>query len=157
MYMRSCARISLFYYIIGLLEAPTTEIATVNGSYLSFSWRAPFSLDITGVEPDIQFYTFRESLTGSSGNVTAVEEYVFPNVAVTVDFSASAWNVVGEGTQASETHQACSLTEGESLPPCMAISVLTIYWYNIHLVKHALSQELAPIFHTLHSATNSDL
>ena len=94
----------------GLLEAPTTEITTVNDSYLSFSWRAPFSLDITGVEPDIKFYTFRESLTGSSGNVTAEEEYVFPNVAVTVDFSVSAWNVVGEGTQASETHQACSLS-----------------------------------------------
>lgn len=96
----------------GLLEAPSTEFAAVNESYLSFVWTAPFTLDITYEEPDIQFYTLRESLTSSSANMTETGGYVFPNLAVAVDFSVSAWNVVGEGETASATHQPCTISAG---------------------------------------------
>ena len=99
----------------GLLEAPMTELVSVNESYLSFQWRAPFTLDITDVELDIQFYSFHESLTDSSVNMTDVGEYVFPNVAVAADFTVSAWNIVGEGERAITTHQPCSITEGETI------------------------------------------
>ena len=74
--------------------------------YLSFEWKAPFTLDITDVDPDIQFYTFQESLTDTSVNVTEVRDFVFPTVAVMVEFSVSAWNV---GATASATHQPAPL------------------------------------------------
>ena len=95
------------------MDAPSTEFVTINESYLSFEWAAPFTLDITDVDPDIQFYTFEESLTGSSVNVTEVGDFVFPLLAVTVDFSVSAWNIVGKGATASATHQPCFISEGE--------------------------------------------
>lgn len=84
----------------------------VNESFLSFVWSAPFTLDITDVEPDILFYILQESLTDSTANVTTPGEYVFPNVAVAVDFSVSAWNVVGKGRTASVTHQPCTISTG---------------------------------------------
>ena len=96
----------------GPLEAPGTEFVAVNDSFMSFVWRAPFTLDITDVEPDILFYILQESLTGSTANVTSPGEYVFPNVAVAVDFSVSAWNVVGKGETASVTHQPCTISRG---------------------------------------------
>ena len=103
----------LMLLLTGLLDAPSTRFVPINESYLSFEWKAPFTLDITDVDPDIQFYTFQESLTGISVNVTEVGDFVFPTVAVTVEFSVSAWNVVGEGATASATHQPCTLSEGE--------------------------------------------
>ena len=101
--------------MVGLLEAPDTELAAVNASYLSFSWTPPFSLDISDSHPDILFYSFTETLTPTSANVSEPQTVVFPVLATAVEFSVSAWNTVGEGATATATHQPCSISQGELL------------------------------------------
>ena len=97
----------------------------VNDSYISFQWIAPFSLDITHIDPDIQFYIFSETLTGSTMNVTQPVEYIFPNLAISIEFSVSAWNILGEGEKASAIHQPCSISQGNSL-----LSIGYSSWYR---------------------------
>ena len=101
--------------VVGLLEVPDTELAAVNASYLSFSWSPPFSLDISDSHPDILFYSFTKTLTSTSVNVSEPQTAVFPVLATAVEFSVSAWNIVGEGATATATHQPCYITEGELL------------------------------------------
>ena len=104
---------SAYVTAVGLLEAPSTDFVTVNDSHLAFVWEAPFTLDITDADPDIQFYILQENLTNSIVNVSEPGDFLFPNLAVPVIFSVSAWNVVGPGEIASATHQPCLLTAGE--------------------------------------------
>ena len=105
---------SLMQSLTGLLEAPATELAAVNASYLSFSWTPPFSLDIPDSNPDILFYSFSETLSPSTGNISEPQSLVFPVLATPVEFSVTAWNIVGEGATASATHQPCSISLGET-------------------------------------------
>ena len=100
-------------FLIGLLEAPGTDIAALNDSFLRFSWTPPFSLDISDSDTDILFYSFSENLTNTAVIVSSVGEFVFLALAVPVEFTVSAWNVVGEGEAAITTHQPCSIPEGE--------------------------------------------
>jgi len=83
----------------------------VENSHRTLVWDAPHTLDITDVAPDIQFFIVQENITGSSMDVTETE-YSFPNLAVPIGFSISAWNVVGEGETTSISHEPCEISQG---------------------------------------------
>ena len=97
--------------LAGLLDAPSTSIIPLNESHRALVWDPPYTLDITNVSPDIQYYTLQENLTGVSPNLTETE-YHFLNLAVPITLSVSARNIVGKGEVATVLHQACVLTEG---------------------------------------------
>ena len=93
-------------------------------SHRTLVWDAPHTLDITNVAPDIRFFTVQENVTGSSMDVTETE-YSFPNLAVPIGFSISAWNIVGEGETTSISHEPCEISRGTDehwlLAVCMHI------------------------------------
>ena len=101
----------LVFHYKGLLAAPGNPyINNRNGSIrqpVVLCWDAPFSLDITGVDPDISNYTiFVTNLnTSRNGSVTVPgTEFEFtnlpgeePNPCYIHSFTVSAVNLAGEG------------------------------------------------------------
>ena len=99
--------ISLFPCPIGLLDPPPNlNITEIDSALRQLSWDAPFTLDITNVEQDIMKYILCENVTGVCRNTTELE-YVFPNVAVPIEFTVAAVNAVGEGNTSSVVHEPC--------------------------------------------------
>ena len=100
--------------IQGLLDSPpnTTILESRNGSVRTLSWDAPATLDITGVDPDIQHYQICYNQTADDQvcvNISSSgkREFNFPNVAVTLLLTVRAVNVVGLGNTSSAVHNAC--------------------------------------------------
>ena len=92
---------------IGLLDPPPNlNITEIDSALRQLSWDAPFTLDITNVEQDIMKYILCENVTGVCRNTTELE-YVFPNVAVPIEFTVAAVNEVGEGNTSSVVHEPC--------------------------------------------------
>ena len=74
------------------------------------TWDAPPTLNITNVEPDIEFYqvcyNLSTELTCSNVSSEGERQFKFSNVRVPLLFTVTAFNVVGEGNESSIVHQA---------------------------------------------------
>ena len=81
-------------------------------SYSRLFWEAPESLDITDIEPDISNYRICTNLSGVCINTTELE-HVFPNVRITIEFSVTAINVVGESDASITIYEPCDPTTGK--------------------------------------------
>ena len=90
-------------------------------STLFLSWRAPFTLDITGIDPDIQYcvdvMTTTSSLTIACNIPTTEFSYPLPPDSGCHDyykFTVTPVNVVGNGTPSSLYYFSNTTQECES-------------------------------------------
>ena len=74
-------------------------------------WSAPFTLDVSGVDPDISTYTICNNITGyytcSNTSGSGVTEHVFPSVCGFLEFRVSAVNGAGQGNESSVVYSLC--------------------------------------------------
>ena len=110
----------VFLHIQGLLGPPpnlTLSKADNRNFTRILSWDAPETLDLTDIEPDILYYSVCHNLTGDQTciNVSSSvkREFRFANVQVTVLFTVTAVNVVGEGNVSSIIYQSTQCTDSE--------------------------------------------
>ena len=97
----------------GVLDPPINLTIVNQGASLSrLFWEAPESLDITDIEPDISNYRVSTNLSGACINTTELE-HVFPNVRITIEFSVTAINVVGESNASIAIYEPCDPTTGK--------------------------------------------
>ena len=104
---------TLIFRVQGLLgPSPNTTISE-SGDRLTriLSWDAPATLDITNTDPDILYYSVCHNLTADSLTCVNVSrrEFIFPNIGITLLFTVSAINVVGEGNISSIVHITCNV------------------------------------------------
>ena len=93
-------------YCVGLLSSVESLAFSSQSSAISLSWAAPFTLDITDIDPDI---TYCVDVVSSSSVVKecdiTVTDYLFPlssNIGcVDVTFTVTPVNVLGEGNKTS--------------------------------------------------------
>ena len=104
----------------GLLDAVGSLDVNMSGdSTLALNWRAPFTLDITGIQPDIQYcvdvMTTTSSLTTCTINVTKFSYSLPPNSSCHdyYEFTVTPVNVVGNGTPSSLNFSTNISTECE--------------------------------------------
>ena len=57
--------------LLGLLSTPPNLVISYNRISVTISWSAPFSLDVTGVDPDIWYFVFIYNVTDKN-NPTAI-------------------------------------------------------------------------------------
>ena len=96
------------YPISGLLSAVRNLVALPQRDVISLTWTPPFSLDITGVEPDLWYRVEVYNITGGRTpltNLTVYEpEFNFtstvphPSPCDQFEFRVTPVNVVGAGT-----------------------------------------------------------
>ena len=102
----------IYLNIQGLLDAPPNLTVSETDEQLSrlLTWDAPQTLNITNVDPDIEYYQVCYNLSTelTCTNVSSVGErqFKFSNVRVPLLFTVTAFNVVGEGNESSIVHQA---------------------------------------------------
>ena len=97
---------------IGLLDAVRLLSSTANSTLISVTWEPPFSLDITGVDPDITGYCV--DVINSTSSVTLLSEcgiteaeftYLMPPerycYSTTFLFSITPLSIVGQGEVAT--------------------------------------------------------
>ena len=98
---------------MGSLEWMPSQDSTV----ITLNWTAPFTLDITGVEPDIEGYTVvvrKTSLnsTISMDNFTTAETdflYMLPSndsACLSYQFTVYARNLAGDGNRSTVTYNS---------------------------------------------------
>ena len=104
--------IVVFLNIQGLLgPSPNLSLSEADdGLTRVLSWGAPETLDITNVDPDIQCYQVcynltTDDLTCVNVNSSERREFIFLYVRVSILFTVTAINVVGEGAASSIIHQ----------------------------------------------------
>ena len=96
--------------IQGLLDPPPNLTLIEAGDQLTriLTWGAPETLDLTDIDPDIQFYqvcyNLSDDLTCINVSSSERREFIFPNVCVPLVFTVTAFNVVGEGGSSSIVH-----------------------------------------------------
>ncbi len=111
------------YYLLGLLPAVGTPIATPNllNSTISLTWTPPFSLDITGVHPDIIYCVGVVNSTSSlviysQCDITEAQyNYTVSPRSTPCDtytVTVTPVNIVGNGTSSNVTLLS-SITMGE--------------------------------------------
>ena len=99
-----------FLFVQGLLDPPPNLTLTEAGDQLTriLTWGAPETLDLTDIDPDIQFYqvcyNLSDDLTCINVSSSERREFSFPNVCVPLVFTLTAFNVVGEGKASSIVH-----------------------------------------------------
>ena len=102
----------IFFNIQGLLGPPPNLTLSYADEQLTrlLSWDAPPTLDITNIDPDIEYYQVCYNLSTelTCTNVSSVgeREFKLSNVRVPLLFTVTAFNVVGEGNESSIVHQA---------------------------------------------------
>ena len=108
----------VLFQVQGLLDPPPNlALSEVSDQFMrTLSWDEPFSLDITGVDPDVNHYQVCYNISAEVSQCMRVNqtEFTFVNVRVPLLFTVSAVNVVGEGNATSALHQAnsCKGTQG---------------------------------------------
>jgi len=94
-------------FLAGLLAPPPKlKVVSVTSTTIHLTWVQPFSLDITGIEPDISNYVVYIRNT-NTGNITTTSlsetEYTFMRqdfgYCDTFEFSVLAMNDAGEGSR----------------------------------------------------------
>ena len=94
-----------YYYYVGLLDAVGSLMLTTTKSVSTLTWTPPFSLDITGIHPDIAGYcvdvTTANSSIHSECGITRTEFSYdsITNLCTVVKFTVTPINVVGNGTR----------------------------------------------------------
>lgn len=91
--------------LTGLLAAPSDlKAALITTTAVHLTWDHPYTLDITGIDPDISGYIIyiRNANTGNTTTIPVTEtEYIFVRQDFrhcdTFEFRVRAVNVVGEG------------------------------------------------------------
>ena len=105
----------IFLRIQGLLDAPPnltlSEADDQLSRFIIITWDAPPTLNITNVNPDVEYYqvcyNLSTELTCTNVSSTVGERaFKFSNVRVPLLFTVTAFNVVGEGNESSIVHQA---------------------------------------------------
>ena len=97
----------------GILDPPSNlTIVNQGASHSRLFWEAPESLNITDIEPDISNYRICTNLSGVCIDTTELE-HVFPNVHITIEFSVTAINVVGESNAFITIWEPCDPTTGK--------------------------------------------
>ena len=97
----------------GILDPPINlTIVNQGASLIILFWKAPESLDITDIEPDISNYRVCTNLSGVCINTTDLEHF-FPNVRISIEFSVTAINVVGESNASTVVYEPCDPTTGK--------------------------------------------
>ena len=81
-------------------------------SHSRLFWEAPESLNITDIEPDISNYRICTNLSGVCIDTTELE-HVFPDICITIEFSVTAINVVGESNASIAICEPCDPTTGK--------------------------------------------
>ena len=102
--------------ILGPLSAVGDLRATSDASSVTISWSSPFSLDMTGVDPDIWYSVFIYNVTDEN-NPTAIlciniieTSYTFtPECFNTYNISVVPFNCVGEGESSGNITIYCEL------------------------------------------------
>ena len=95
----------LLSMLTGLLAAPSNlKAASITTTAIHLTWDHPYTLDITGIDPDISGYVIyiRNANTGNTTTVSVTEtEYAFVRQDFRhcdiFEFRVQAVNVVGEG------------------------------------------------------------
>ena len=95
-----------------LLDAPPNPTLSESDEQLSrlLTWNPPETLNITNVDPDIEYYqvcyNLSTELTCTNVSSEGERQFKFSNVRVPLLFTVTAFNVVGEGNESSIVHQA---------------------------------------------------
>lgn len=100
----------LYFRVQGVLSPPTEfEISSDSSdSFQRLSWTPPFTLDITGVAPDITGYRVCFYFSQPPICSTREEPYFdFLNINLPLTFVVSAINVVGESNSTDFSRPAC--------------------------------------------------
>ena len=111
----------VFLHIQGLLDPPPNLTLTEAGDQLTriLTWGAPETLDLTDIDPDIQFYqvcyNLSDDLTCINVSSSERREFRFPNVCVPLIFTVTAFNVVGEGRSSTVVHSGSGYGEQRGL------------------------------------------
>ena len=102
-----CSDFTVFSYqlLTGILAAPTNlKAVTITTAAIHLTWDHPYTLDITGIDPDISGYVIyiRNTNTGNMTTVFVTEtEYTFVRqdfrYCDTFEFRVQPLNIVGEG------------------------------------------------------------
>ena len=92
--------------------APPPNLTIVDAdacSIYKLVWSAPFTLDVSGVDPDISTYTICSNITGyytcSNTSGSGVMEHVFRRPFRYVEFRVSAVNGAGQGSESSVVYK----------------------------------------------------
>ena len=103
------------FTITGLLSAPTNLRSYSNNTAIHVTWKAPPTLDLTNIDPDIMNYviTTHNLQTGHRTSTTKTNtHYVhWPDLELCtlescleyIDFRVSAVNIVGRGNESEST------------------------------------------------------
>ena len=124
---------NFFNFSAGLLAAPQNLKAdSITSTTIHLTWVSPFSLDITGIDPDITSYVIyiRNTNTGNISTVSLSEtEYTFTRQDFrncdNFEFSVLAMNGVGEGNM-SDTVIATFLGRKLIQPLLIALLLLLL-------------------------------
>ena len=100
--------LALQFWIAGLLPAVGSFMLTEQSSTISLNWTAPFTLDISNVDPDITYYVGVVNSTSSvlsmcRINVTEFTYHLHPISGCDeyYTFTITPVNVVGNGANSS--------------------------------------------------------
>lgn len=121
----------------GLLSAPSAMsiIDSTHASFRLLSWTAPFTLDLTDQEPDIIGYRVCFNIPPPSGAAAEMmmhcvhtQEilYSYLNVRLTLQFSVTPLNVVGDGDSSFVTHQSCTAGMSNESPGHFTLCIHTL-------------------------------
>jgi len=114
---------------VGLLDAVSNLRSASLGQVIRLTWDAPFSLDITGVDPDIWY---RVDITVADDPLSTCNEISIPEVNFTMDndtslsvvyeFSVTSMNGAGNGAR---SYSVIGYFTGRELLSTWATSVIT--------------------------------
>ena len=101
------------FFFSGLLDAVRSLSSTANSTLISLTWEPPFTLDITGVDPDITGYCV--DVVNSTSSATLYSEceitetgicYLFPphRGCTVYRFTIAPVNVVGRGESSTTSY-----------------------------------------------------
>ena len=122
--------ITLDYCSVGHLSAVGSLHITTSNTTLSLTWEPPFTLDITGVDPDITGYCV--DVMNSTSSVTLHSQcritetlfsYPIPeNTNCTVvEFIVTPLNIVGQGESAAESYIRVRSSRSHHCTTCIII------------------------------------